>query len=80
MMAVNYANLFMSAFEDQMIDAYRKEHGCVPLSWVRYTDDIFFLWNDDIHHHSVTASVQKIRRYSSPVVTIFSSSYALLKV
>ena len=34
----------------------------------------------DHHHHSVTASVQKIRRYSSPVVTIFSSSYALLKV
>ena len=32
------------------------------------------------HHHSVTASIQKIRRYSSPVVTIFSSSYALLKV
>ena len=47
-MAVNYANLFMSAFEDQMIDAYRKKHGCVPLSWVRYIDDIFFLWNDDI--------------------------------
>ena len=32
------------------------------------------------HHHSVTTSSQKIRRYSSPVVTIFSSSYALLKV
>ena len=32
------------------------------------------------HHHSVTASSQKIRRYSSPVVMIFSSSYALLKV
>ena len=47
-MAVNYANLFMSAFEDQMIDAYKKEYGCVPLSWVRYIDDIFFLWNDDI--------------------------------
>ena len=43
-MAMNYANLFMSAFEDQMIDAYKKEYGCVPLSWVRYIDDIFFLW------------------------------------
>ena len=47
-MAVNYANLFMSAFEDQMIDAYKKEYGCVLLSWVQYLDDIFFLWNDDI--------------------------------
>ncbi len=47
-MAVNYANLFMSTFEDEMIDAYKKEHGRVPLSWVRYIDDIFFLWNDNI--------------------------------
>ena len=35
-MAVNFANLFMSKFETEMLDVYERNHGKRPLSWIRY--------------------------------------------
>ena len=46
-MAVNFANLFMSKFEDDMIQAYEREHNHRPVLWLRFIDDIFFIWNGD---------------------------------
>ena len=43
-MAVNFANLFMSELETRMLDQYEKENGIRPTCWLRYIDDIFFVW------------------------------------
>jgi len=43
-MAVNFANLFMSDLETKILDDYEKEHGLRPTCWLRYIDDIFFVW------------------------------------
>ena len=45
-MAVNYANLFMSSFETKMLHDFEAEHGVKPLVWIRFIDDIFFVWNE----------------------------------
>ena len=39
-MAPNYANLFMGELESEILENYPKK----PLVWVRYIDDIFFIW------------------------------------
>ena len=44
-MAPNYANLFMSKFETEVIDSYHAKTGLKPYVWFRYIDDIFFIWN-----------------------------------
>ena len=46
-MAVNFANLFMSKFEQDLLAAYQKEHKTTPLIWIRFIDDIFFIWHGD---------------------------------
>ena len=38
--APTYANIFMSDFEDRFVYTYHKQ----PLLWVRFIDDIFFIW------------------------------------
>ena len=43
-MAVNFANLFMASFEEAMLNEYFKQHGKRPNTWLRYIDDIFFVW------------------------------------
>ena len=43
-MAVNFANLFMAKFEEEMLAEYEKQHGLKPNTWLRYIDDIFFIW------------------------------------
>ena len=43
-MAVNFANLFMSELETRMLDQYEKENGIRPTCWLRYIDDIFFVF------------------------------------
>ena len=43
-MAVNYANLFMSSFENDLLADYSSIHGTQPFLWLRYIDDIFFVW------------------------------------
>ena len=43
-MAVNFANLFMANFEEQLLADYAASHGRSPILWLRYIDDIFFIW------------------------------------
>ena len=43
-MAPNYANLFMSKFENDLITSYHQEKGLKPHVWFRYIDDIFMIW------------------------------------
>ena len=46
-MAVNYANLFMARFEQKMLEAYHNKTGLRPKLWLRFVDDIFFMWEGD---------------------------------
>ena len=46
-MAVNFANLFMSKFETDLLRDYQKEYHKGPVMWIRYIDDIFFVWDHD---------------------------------
>ena len=39
-MAVNYANLFLDKFENEMLDEYEKKKKMRPLVWWRYIDDV----------------------------------------
>ena len=43
-MSPNYANLFMTKFETEMISEYFKKTGLKPYVWYRYIDDVFFIW------------------------------------
>ena len=45
-MAVNFANIFMSKFEKHMIRDFFELYGKKTIIWLRYIDDIFFIWND----------------------------------
>ena len=51
-----------------------KKRSVIKNIWIRVDEALI------ISIHSVTASSQKIHRYSSPVITIFRSSDALLNV
>ena len=44
-MAVYYANLFLNKFETEMLLEFEKEFGVKPLVWMRYIDNIFFIWD-----------------------------------
>ena len=46
-MAVNYANIFMQKFETNMLRAYEQKYKKRPELWLRFIDDIFFIWNGD---------------------------------
>ena len=46
-MAVSFANLFMNKFECDLLDSFEKEHHKRPLLWLRFIDDIFFIWDGD---------------------------------
>ena len=46
-MAPNFANLFMSEVETRLINDYEAKSGLRPLIWLRYIDNIFFLWSHD---------------------------------
>ena len=43
-MAVNYANIFMEKFEKEMLQAYEEKYKKSPELWLRFIDDIFFIW------------------------------------
>ncbi|XP_033114181.1 uncharacterized protein LOC117114603 [Anneissia japonica] len=43
-MAPNYANAFMSSLEEKLINSFHLK----PMHYVRYIDDIFFIWNHGI--------------------------------
>ena len=43
-LAPNLANLFMTKVETRMLHEYEAKTGLRPMLWLRYIDDIFFLW------------------------------------
>ena len=45
-MAANYANLFMDMLETSLLNDFHKKTGKKPLIWLRFIDDIFFIWTD----------------------------------
>ena len=45
-MAANYANLFMDMFETSLLNDFHKKTEKKPLIWLRFIDDIFFIWTD----------------------------------
>ena len=44
-MAVNYANLFLEELETKMLNEYEEKTKLRPLVWMRYIDDVFFIWH-----------------------------------
>ena len=61
-MAVNFANIFMDSFETSMLDSYESEHGKRPTVWLRFIDDIFFIWEGDTN--SLNHFINYCDRYS----------------
>ena len=45
-MAANYANLFMNIFETSLLNDFNKKTDMKPFIWLRFIDDIFFIWTD----------------------------------
>ena len=43
-MAVNFSTLFMTKFEQLLLNEYEKSYGVKPFVWLRYIDDIFMVW------------------------------------
>ena len=41
-MAVNFANIFMSKFEEETLNEFQSIYGLRPALWLRFIDDIFF--------------------------------------
>ena len=37
----------MSKFEEEMLDEFQSIHGLRPALWLRFIDDIFFIWDND---------------------------------
>ena len=61
-MAVNFANLFMSKFESDMLNDYEAQYGCRPAYWARFIDDVFFNWTGD--EESLKAFLNFCHNYS----------------
>ena len=45
-MAPAYANIFLGRIEKELLKEYKALTGIEPIIWIRYLDDIFFLWRD----------------------------------
>ena len=46
-MAVRFANLFMKKIECELLYSFEKGYNIRPLFWLRFIDDIFFIWSGD---------------------------------
>ena len=46
-MAVSYANIFMSEFEQHLLQDYEQRYKHKPALWLRFLDDIFLVWKCD---------------------------------
>ena len=46
-MSCSFANLFMFQVESNMLNEYETVTGIRLFLWLRYIDDVFFLWSND---------------------------------
>ena len=60
--APNFANLFMADIENKMLKSYEQSTGKKPLIWLRYLDDIFFIWRHG--ENELTSFIQYLQNYS----------------
>ena len=44
---VSYANIFMSEFEQRLLQDYEQRYKHEPALWLRFIDNIFLVWNGD---------------------------------
>ena len=49
-MAPSYANIFMGKIESDLLNEYESKTGLKPTLWLRFLDDIFFVWNDSVEN------------------------------
>ena len=54
----------MTQVENNMLNDYRTENGLRPIFWLKYVDDIFFLWTYD--EQSLKDFEGFIQKYSEP--------------
>jgi hypothetical protein len=70
-MAVNFANLFMSKFETDMLQSYEQQHGKRPTVWLRYIDDVFIVWHgsdsDLLHFMKFCNNYSTNKHYASTI-------------
>ena len=62
-MAVNFANLFMAKFEADLLGEFKRLHSSKPVAWLRFIDDIFFVWNGT--EESLIEFLNFVKNYSS---------------
>ena len=56
-MALSFANIFMAALETEIINRSDLE----PLTWKRYIDDVFSLWN--INKEEINSFIEVANSY-----------------
>ena len=61
-LAPNLANLFMTEVETRMLHEYEAKMGLRPMLWLRYIDNIFFLW--PYCEESLLKLIDFVRTYS----------------
>ena len=61
-MSCNFANLFMSEMESNVFNEYETATGIRHFLWLRYIDDVFFLWFND--EESLQKFIKFVRTYS----------------
>ena len=81
-MAVSYTNIFMSEFEQHLLQDYEQRYKHKPALWLRFIDDIFLVWIGD--EASLKSFLKYCNEYSksrdmSPNIK-FSYSYSLSAV
>ena len=92
-MAVSYANIFMSEFEQGLLQDYEQRHKHKPALWLRFTDDIFFVWigdeaslksflkycNEYSKSRNMSSNIKFPYSYSLPTVSFLDVKVTILK-
>ena len=75
-MAPNYTNLFMGSFEQNLLRDYFQKIGLLPLVWVPFIDDIFFIWtgNKDSLDHFISFTQNYMNMKSKVKFEIYLSA------
>ena len=60
-MVLNYANLFMGNFEQNLLCDYSQKTGLSSLEWIGFIDDIFFIRNGNKDFWSILFPSHRIR-------------------